>query len=510
MKVPTNVAGLRTAFLPMLGWFAAANVVGLFALSAARGRADLALTGVIALLVSVLPIRAVLRRQTDFTARLTFGIALTVYPALLVFALQEHPWQMDAHMYFFVCLCALTPLWDWRPIVLAATLIAFHHLILLFIAPDWVFTGAGNFGRVLFHAAFVILESGLLIAITLLTTRLIRGQAEAEQHAQAAAGEAQAAQERAEQAFADLAEAQEAARKAALASSEAETRAAEAAALRRNETAEAIEQGIGHLVGELGHAVSELGHYRSQLMLVTDAALARSAELQQAGTIAVDEVSGVAASTEQLARSIEAVGANTQAAEQTARIASGAVVALEPALDALDGEIEAARDILDLISRIAANSSLLALNARIEAARSGEAGAGFAVVANEMKGMAIQSGEAAARIAAKLESIRSAAGTVIDAIQATTSHVAMIDGATAAIADTLQEQIVATSDIARTAESVTGTILHTIGKGRELDAAVVQSRATARRADEYAAALAERSDQLGREINRMLAELRAA
>ena len=53
---------------------------------------------------------------------------------------------------------------------------------------------------------------------------------------------------------------------------------------------------------------------------------------------------------------------------------------------------------LSIVSEIAAQTHLLALNAGIEAARAGDAGRGFAVVANQIKHLASQSGNAASRV----------------------------------------------------------------------------------------------------------------
>ena len=53
------------------------------------------------------------------------------YPALGVYLLQGHAWQMDGHMYFFVALAALTVLCDWRPIVLASALIASEDKVMM-------------------------------------------------------------------------------------------------------------------------------------------------------------------------------------------------------------------------------------------------------------------------------------------------------------------------------------------------------------------------------------------
>jgi methyl-accepting chemotaxis protein len=67
------------------------------------------------------------------------------------------------------------------------------------------------------------------------------------------------------------------------------------------------------------------------------------------------------------------------------------MTAIEEVTDAIARE-------LSIVSEIAAQTHLLALNAGIEAARAGEAGRGFAVVANQIKHLASQSGNAASRV----------------------------------------------------------------------------------------------------------------
>ncbi len=91
------------------------------------------------------------------------AIALMAEPAILLFLLHGHSWQMDMHMYFFAML-ALTIAWcDKRAIIVAASAVALHHLLLLYLLPFAVFPGEGNLGRVLFHASIVAFQTVTLM-----------------------------------------------------------------------------------------------------------------------------------------------------------------------------------------------------------------------------------------------------------------------------------------------------------------------------------------------------------
>lgn len=91
------------------------------------------------------------------------AVALMGQPALLVYLLSGHDWQMDMHMYFFATL-ALTIGWcDWRVILVAAIAVALHHLMLNFVLPLAVFSHGEDFARVCLHATIVAFEAAVLV-----------------------------------------------------------------------------------------------------------------------------------------------------------------------------------------------------------------------------------------------------------------------------------------------------------------------------------------------------------
>lgn len=201
------------------------------------------------------------------------------------------------------------------------------------------------------------------------------------------------------------------------------------------------------VVGQLGAVVAELGESTAKLARAGEATQLRTAAVQHRADAVASSMQSATVATKQMRSSIAEIGHEvsgqvgaTATAEAASRLAHDHAAALATHGRTVGG-------IVGTIETIAARTNILALNALIEAARSGAAGEGFAVVAGEVKALALQTREAAAQIAAKVADMDRCAAEAAESIRAIGGNVSRIAGGATDIAAAIVQQERATDDI---------------------------------------------------------------
>jgi methyl-accepting chemotaxis protein len=175
--------------------------------------------------------------------------------------------------------------------------------------------------------------------------------------------------------------------------------------------------------------------------------------------------------------SAEGIGTQVRDAGRLADEASNAAREARANVDRLRESSAAIGNVVNLIAQIARQTTLLALNSTIEAARAGAAGKGFAVVATEVKALAVQTQSATEEITRKIEALQKDATGSADAVHRISQAIEAIRPVFEHVNDAVADQHQTTDDMAQNAASASNFIVSVGDSAAEIDSAAREAEA---------------------------------
>ena len=262
---------------------------------------------------------------------------------------------------------------------------------------------------------------------------------------------------------------------------------------------EAFRSTVTSILANADAVTGELTETAQTLSSISQAAGQQSIEASSSADETSANVQTVSTAAGQLGESVQAIEGQLYEATGIVRRASSMAEDANQTMGLLTSAAQHIDDVVGFIRDIAGQTNLLALNATIEAARAGEAGRGFAIVASEVKGLAIQTAKATEEISSQIAEVQLATKRAADNVAAMAQVMNEIDAFTGTIASAVNLQNAAAAEIT---ESVRQAAAGTANVARGIAGTAAANENATRSAD-----LILRS---ANDLSRQAAELRSS
>jgi methyl-accepting chemotaxis protein len=277
-----------------------------------------------------------------------------------------------------------------------------------------------------------------------------------------------------------------------------------------NKLANEFQAAVGNIVETVSSASTELEASASSLTKTAETTQSLSTTVAAASEEASANVNSVASASEELASSVNEIARQVQESSKIAGEAVQQAQRTDTRISELSRAAGRIGDVVKLITSVAEQTNLLALNATIEAARAGEAGKGFAVVASEVKALAGQTAKATEEISTQVAGMQSATQDAVGAIKEIGGTIGRISEIAAAIAAAVEQQGAATQEISRNVQQAAQGTAQVAANITDVNRGASETGSASSQVLSSAQSLSNESNHLKLEVDKFLNTVRAA
>jgi methyl-accepting chemotaxis protein len=241
------------------------------------------------------------------------------------------------------------------------------------------------------------------------------------------------------------------------------------------EILELLELELGSLVRQLERSANSVAGGAQSTAATLSTIRQRTTALTGRTSAAQTTATTFSQAADKFTHSAQGIGAQVRDASKLADEAGAAAREASANVDRLRESSAAIGNVVNLIAQIARQTTLLALNSTIEAARAGSAGRGFAVVATEVKALAVQTQQATEEIKKKIDALQKDAAGSVEAVHRISTAIEAIRPVFEHVNGAVAEQNQTTSEMSDNAASASHFIVSVGDSAAEIDNATKEA-----------------------------------